>query len=182
MNIAEELDLLEKKFVQLKLSYDQYFLGLGTVKIEPSRERDDLQRKIAIITNVVINNTGLKFKFQSFVGKFNSYSALWSRQMRLKEEGKLFAAQSIKTEQVINKLSELEPKASDEWTNERIDKLFNKVNDVSLGLNGKQFSKNQLKGFIEKSIIDIRSKYNKDVIDFNVVVKDGKIKFVPVLK
>lgn len=191
MNIAEELDQIEKKFSTVKWSYEQYFLGLGTVKIEPARERDEIQRKIAILTNTVINNTSLKFRFQSFVSKFNSYSVLWSRQARLKDEGKLFAAhkQPSQPEQ-----EEVPAKPADEnqeeevkppphiWTDEKINRLLNRVNEVSAEIKNKPYSKDQIQNFVEKSITDIKSKYNKDVVDFTVVVRDGKVKVVPVLK
>ncbi len=77
--------VLEKRVEHLRSTYDQYFQGLE--RVEPLPERDDLRRQILQIRTIQSRNTGLRFRINQLVAKFNVYEDYWNRVARQVEEG-----------------------------------------------------------------------------------------------
>src|SRR5438067_2602942 len=84
-DMHQELDALEKRITQLKINYDQYFLGIE--KLEPARERDDINRFIIDLMGRFVRNTGAKFRRESLKAKFLSYARYWDRILKQIEDG-----------------------------------------------------------------------------------------------
>ncbi len=80
-----ECEALEEELEELKVRYEQYFLGVE--KREPARMREELKKKVLRIKSAFTRNTGLKFRLQSLYARFLSYERLWGRSVREKEEG-----------------------------------------------------------------------------------------------
>ncbi|MEE9613860.1 MAG: MXAN_5187 C-terminal domain-containing protein [Thermodesulfobacteriota bacterium] len=85
MSINEDIPLLDVKLTKLKVEYEQYFMHI--LKREPLRLREDVDRLVRRYSNVPISNTGLKYKYQSLVGRYISYKQYWARTIRAIEEG-----------------------------------------------------------------------------------------------
>ena len=86
MGIQEDISLLENSISELVVKYEQYFLGIE--KREPVPLCENVERFIRRYNTSAITNTMYKFKFNTLVGKFNSYKQYWTRINRLIEEGK----------------------------------------------------------------------------------------------
>jgi len=86
MGVQEDIIFLEERISELVVKYEQYFLGIE--KREPFKLFEDLERFIRRYNTSLIFNTMHKFKFNTLVGKFNSYKQYWTRTNRLIEEGK----------------------------------------------------------------------------------------------
>lgn len=86
MATADDIASLEKKLVQLKADYEQYFMGLQ--KTEPSRLRSEVEKLIQLFSNRKISNTALNFRYKAAVAKFHSYRTYWDRIVREIEEGR----------------------------------------------------------------------------------------------
>ena len=86
MGIQEDVNFLESSIAELVVKYEQYFLGIE--KREPLKLCEDVERFIRRYNTATIVNTMYKFRFNSLVGKFNSYRQYWTRTNRLIEEGK----------------------------------------------------------------------------------------------
>jgi hypothetical protein len=86
MGIQEDVSFLEHSIAELVVKYEQYFLGIE--KREPLKLCEDVERFIRRYNTATIVNTMHKFRFNSLVGKFNSYRQYWTRTNRLIEEGK----------------------------------------------------------------------------------------------
>jgi hypothetical protein len=85
-SLASDIDELAKQLEKLRLSYEQYFLGLE--KREPSKERAHVQRLIREKSGSGVQNTRLKFRLQQLVARYNTFSVHWDRTLRLIEEGR----------------------------------------------------------------------------------------------
>jgi hypothetical protein len=79
------VSVLEKRVEHLRSTYDQYFQGLE--RVEPLPERADLRRQILQIRTIQSRNTGLRFRINQLVAKFNVYEDYWNRVARQVEEG-----------------------------------------------------------------------------------------------
>ena len=86
MEIQEDIAFLEQNIAELVIKYEQYFLGIE--KRAPEKLCEDIERFIRRYNTSTIFNTMYKFKFNTLVGKFNSYKQYWTRINRLIEDGK----------------------------------------------------------------------------------------------
>jgi hypothetical protein len=84
-NIDEDLQLLDARVKQLRLDYEQYFLG--SRPRPPTQLRGDVQKMVAFYANVPIQNTALRFKFNNLRSRFFSFRRHWDETMRKIEEG-----------------------------------------------------------------------------------------------
>ena len=73
------------KLETLRIRYEQYFIGVE--KKAPTALRMDVARLLNDLESVFVNNTALKFKIQSSIQKFTSYSTYWNRTLREIEDG-----------------------------------------------------------------------------------------------
>jgi hypothetical protein len=80
-----ELSELETRIERLRALYEQYFLGLE--KLEPLIARKDVDRRIWVLRREQLRNTGLRFKFQMLIQRYNSFQQYWGRILREIENG-----------------------------------------------------------------------------------------------
>jgi hypothetical protein len=83
--IEEDLGELDRKLKQLKLDYEKYFLG--TRPRAPVLLRGDVQKMIHIFSNTPIQNTGLRFRFNSICSRFQAFKRQWDDTLRKIEDG-----------------------------------------------------------------------------------------------
>src|SRR5262249_40571859 len=83
--IERELEELEARVERLRALYEQYFIGIE--KIEPLISRKDVDRRIWVLRREHIRNTGLRFKFQMLVQRYNTFQQYWQRIGREIENG-----------------------------------------------------------------------------------------------
>jgi hypothetical protein len=70
---------------RVKVLYEQYFMGIE--KIEPGVARKDIARHMIILQQQYIRNTGLRFRFNTMLQKWNIYVTYWNRVLREIENG-----------------------------------------------------------------------------------------------
>ena len=85
MAMEEELRQLDNEIRKLKIQFDLYFVGASPKP--PLDQRDTLDKKIKKLQNNNMKNLGDRFLYNSIVNKFNAYSELWTKSMRVREEG-----------------------------------------------------------------------------------------------
>jgi hypothetical protein len=83
--IEKELEDIEAKLERLRALYEQYFLGME--KLEPAVLRKEVDRKFWVLRREQIRNTGLRFKFQMLIQRYNTYQQYWTRVVREIENG-----------------------------------------------------------------------------------------------
>ena len=83
--LDEELHQLEHRLKQLKLDYEQYFLG--SRPREPRPLRDEIQRQVQQILATPIRNTALRFRFNSTNARFQAFKRQWDNILRQIECG-----------------------------------------------------------------------------------------------
>jgi hypothetical protein len=83
--IAALVDELEQRLERLRVLYDQFFTGIE--KIPPNILQKDVERRIWILRREKIRNTGIRFKFQTMIQRYNTFTSYWMRIMREIENG-----------------------------------------------------------------------------------------------
>ena len=76
---------LETRVDRLRSLYEQYFMGIE--KLIPSVPHKDVDRRIQILRREQPRNTGLRFRFQMVIQRYNTYQSYWMRVCRQIEEG-----------------------------------------------------------------------------------------------
>ena len=84
-NIDEDLQVLDAKVKQLRLDYEQYFLG-SRPRV-PNVLRGEVQKMIAYYANVPIQNTALRFRFNNLRARYFSFRRHWDETVRKIEDG-----------------------------------------------------------------------------------------------
>jgi hypothetical protein len=84
-NTEEDLQVLDAKTKQLRLDYEQYFLG-SRPRV-PSQLRAEVQKMMAYYANIPIQNTALRFKFNNLRARYFSFRRHWDETVRKIEEG-----------------------------------------------------------------------------------------------
>lgn len=82
---ATDLQLLDVKLKQLRMEYEQYFLGAR--KREPQMLRGEVNKTVAYYANAPIRNTALRFLFNNLRARYFTHKRLWDDTCRKIEEG-----------------------------------------------------------------------------------------------
>ncbi|MEW6363183.1 MAG: MXAN_5187 C-terminal domain-containing protein [Acidobacteriota bacterium] len=85
MDLDKELADLDLSITRLKLDYERFFSG--GQKVPPERERDRVAAMIKRLNATSMQNFSQRYLFQVLMTRFYTYSELWNRQMRAREEG-----------------------------------------------------------------------------------------------
>lgn len=186
MALADDITALENKLLQLKIDYEQYFLGYQ--KVAPEKLRLEVDKLVRLLTGQTITNTGLKFRLNAVTAKFGSYRTYWDRIVREIEEGryvrdkfkmKLHEAERQLPPPAQSPAKLPEPAASEENHIKRVYEEYVKA---------RQDTKEPIPKFeavadlIKKQTPLIKEKYNASSVDFKVVIEDGKAKLKAVPK
>ncbi|WP_437814377.1 MXAN_5187 C-terminal domain-containing protein [Sorangium sp. So ce1078] len=83
--VERELEELETRIERLRALYEQYFMGIE--RLEPLIPRKDVERRIWVMRREQIRNTGLRFKFQMLIQRYNTFQQYWGRVSREIENG-----------------------------------------------------------------------------------------------
>ena len=186
MALADDITALERKLLQLKTDYEQYFLGYQ--KIAPERLRVEVDKLVRLLTNQTITNTGLKFKLNTVTAKLGSYRTYWDRTIREIEEGRYvrdkFKMKLHETEKQAPPPAQSPAKQPQAEASEEKD--IKRVYDEYV--KARQDTKEPIPKFeavadvIKKQTPLIKEKYNASAVDFKVVIEDGKAKLKAVPK
>lgn len=76
---------LETRVDRLRSLYDQYFMGIE--RVPPSVPHKDVDRRVQVLRREQIRNTGLRFRFQMIVQRYNTFQTYWMRICRQIEDG-----------------------------------------------------------------------------------------------
>ncbi len=86
LNPVEELALIEKELVDLRVAFDQYLLGLN--RRSPVRRRDRLAERLRKLkAGGLLRGTALRFQLDQLQSKFQSYDRMWVRSLQEREDG-----------------------------------------------------------------------------------------------
>jgi hypothetical protein len=182
--IAEDMTLLDTKLKQLKFEYEQYFIG--SRPREPILTRADVNKLVTRYSNVGIQNTALRFKFNNLCSRFFAMRRQWDETLRKIEAGTyerhVFKAKLHERERGLSEDAPAPVAAKggashDETTAGGTD-LFEAYRTArqSCGEDTGSITRDKLDQLVAKQRAAIQQKYGCDEVRFRVVVEAGKAK------
>ncbi|MDD5285429.1 MAG: hypothetical protein PHD54_06190 [Desulfuromonadaceae bacterium] len=178
MAIAQDIQILDQQLNELISKYEQYFIGLE--KREPLPLLGEVQKMVKRYSNVPINNTMYKHRFNTLVARLNTYREHWNRTVKLMEEGKysrdrfisdLHQRQQSKPEN--NRRTGTSPESESDL--DRIVREFREARKLC-NLSPEKVTRELILATIEKQRPLIAAKLGSDNFTFKVMVEDGKPK------
>jgi hypothetical protein len=191
--LSTQLDELEQRMFLLKIQYEKFFLG--TEKLEPTRDRDMLQRFVRDIVEdqTLIRNPSQRHRYEALKSRLGSYEYYWTRQLRMLEQGthprQKFKAKIRERErdEILRAEGEKLDRQRVRKKSEREDEAFRSVYDQYMEVRGKcgqdvNVPFETVRQALEKQAGVLKSKYKCRSIRFKVVEEDGKarVKAIPV--
>lgn len=171
----ETIEILDRKLGMLKRDYDQYFLG--TRPREPHMLRQEVQKMVSLLSNSPIQNTALRFKFNSLCSRYQAFKRQWDDTLRKIEAGTYerhkFKADIRKRQGAAtagSKPTSGAAPASD---------LYQEYVDARLacGQSTSGVSREKLEKTLAKQREQLQKKFGSDAsFSFRVAVEDGKVR------
>jgi hypothetical protein len=169
----QDLEILSRKLNQLKLAYDQYFLG--SRPREPSALRDEIQKAVLVYSNEPMQNTAVRFKFSSINSRYQCFKRQWTETLRKMEDG------TYERHRFRAKLHERQvdsaPVAAQSAPSNAGD-IYDAYLEArrSCGQPIERLSPAKLDSILDKQRVAIRKRFGDCEVKFRVVVEDGKAK------
>lgn len=183
MALADDITALEKKLIQLKTGYEQYFLGMQ--KTAPEKLRSEVEKLIRLYTNQTITNTALNFRLNTVVAKFSSYRTYWDRTVREIEEGRYIREKfRMKLHDRMSPPVQptARPAAAGPSEEDNIKRVYDEYVKARKSTNEPIPKFEAVADMIKKQTPVIKEKYKAGSVDFKVVIEDGKAKLKAVPK
>src|SRR5262245_18544365 len=187
-DIEEDLMLLDARLKQLKLEYEQYFMG-GR-KREPQLLRGEVQKIISYYANVPIRNTGHRFKFNNLRARFFAFRRHWEDTLRKIEGGSYekhrFQAELHERERGREEAGAAQTPAPPVGAapGDELERLFCAFVDAreQTGQGSAGLTRERLGAQLEQQAATLRQRFGVAEVRFRVVVEDGraKLKATPV--
>ncbi len=173
-NLDESLKILDSKLGQLKLVYEQYFLG--TRPREPISERRDVDKTFLKLASQTIQNTALRFRFRSMSSKHQAFKRQWDDTLRKIENGTYSRHRFKANLHERDRLATPKPTQSDAPQN--MGQLFDAYQEAarSCGMDLASMSQQKLESALEKQRTSLRERYGDEQFRFNVIVREGRVK------
>ena len=173
MPTEEELEILGRKLNQLKLAYDQYFLG--SRPREPAMVRDEVAKLMLTYSNHGIQNTAMRFKFSSICSRYQAYKRQWSETLRKIEAGTYERHQfKAKLHGGARPIPEEKPAPAGPNRSEVYDAYLEARR--ACGQSVDELSPAKLDAILDKQESALRGRFGDVDVRFRVVVEDGKAK------
>jgi len=183
----DDLHTLESKLKALKLDYEQYFLG--TRPREPAQARSEVQKLFTIYTNTPIQNTALRFRFNSLCARYFALRRQWDLTLRQIEEG-TYSRHVFKANlhDRLRPTAEAAPAAAAEKHPEKAASDAEEVYQAyitacrSTGEDTRTLTPERMAKVLRGQAEAIRKQYGCEEVRFRVVVEGGKarLKAMPV--
>ena len=176
-DIEEDLHLLDARLKQLRMEYEQYFLGFR--KREPQLVRAEVQKIISYYANVPIRNTGHRFKFNNLRARFFALRRHWDETQRKIEEGRYerHRFQADLHERVRSTAREAPDPSTPPGAGE-LDRLCEAwlAARAATGQPTAGLSRERLAAQLEQQTAAIRERFGAGEVRFRIVVEDGRAK------
>lgn len=173
--IEEELGEIEHKMRQLKVRYDQFFYG--NQKLPPTLLRSQVEALIRKYANVTMRGFAQRFRFNTLLIRYQAYSELWTRRMRMQEEGTrpgLAARSQVEVqEQLVARARIADPRVESERLREIYEKFV--ACRAASGGNKKSVSFDKFVRGVAGQVAQLRKSSGCAEIELRLIVKNDEV-------
>jgi hypothetical protein len=173
VSFEQDLRVLDHKLRQLKLDYERYFLG--NRPREPVMLLSEVQKLIVIYSNQAIQNTGLRFKFNSLCSRFQAHKRQWNETLRKIEQG-TYSRHRFKAKLHDRERLAADPPAASAGRPLDDPELFAAYVEArrACGQDVQSLTPDKLRAILSKQEDSPLNRYDERELRFQVVVEDGK--------
>ncbi len=175
-SIEADIHQLESGLKQLKVQYDMFFAG--SLKHEPVELRSRIEKLIKRHMNSSMQKYAQRFRFNALVARFNSLSELWSKAIRVMEEGDRplpsLAGLDPRRERLVTRCR-ITGAAGEEADLRRVYEKFIEARRLSKSSKGKDLSFEKFVRGITGQTQRLRKQSGCAEIELRVVVRDDQV-------
>jgi hypothetical protein len=172
LHTDEELEILSRKLMSLKLAYDQYFLG--SRPREPVMLAGEVSKLVIVYSNQAIMNTSMRFKFNSIVSRYQAFKRQWTDTLRKIEAG-TYSRHQFKAKLHERPAQQVEPVARPAQDRKEIYAAFVEARQAC-GQSVSDLTAAKLDDLLNRQEHELRKRYGDAQVRFKVVVENGKPK------
>jgi hypothetical protein len=171
VGFEEDMRLLKERMRQLEIEWEQWFAGVLTKP--PWESQRIIENVIKRYSRNPPRSLSEQSVFQMYQAKFNTYSEMWNRRQRLKEEGRLPGG----PEQRVPRRSPAAPEVPP--SKDKMRDVFDNFVAAreQAGQSTGKLTFDAFKQQLSKQRTKLKSERGYEV-DFGVSVKDGKVSLV----
>jgi hypothetical protein len=173
VGFEEDMNRLRQKMKQLETEYEQWFSG--ALPVPPWESQKAVEKIIKFYSRSAPHGLAEQSVFQMHQAKYNSYSEMWNRRMRLKEEGKLLTGKEERAQRVSARAEKEPAPGRDKFRDVFESYLFAKE---KTGQAPGKLSYDHFKRQLEARAKQLRVERGYEDVDFGVSIKDGKVSLV----
>lgn len=174
--VSEELQILENKIKQLKFEYEQYFSG--SRPREPAMLRGEVQKIVGRYSNTPIQNTAMRFRFNSLCARFFALRRHWDSVLRRIEEGTyerhIFKAKLRHRARAEESTATAAKASRGEGGADLFSSYLSARKECGESISG--VTRERLEKVISEQRSALRRRYACDDVRFRVVIENGKTK------
>lgn len=188
MTTEEMIDTFEESLKRLKALYDLFFSGAR--KLPPSEDRRRLDALVHEVAKLRIRDNGIRFRFNTLLGRYNQYKELWGRLMREREEGPVdfrkrrammsgaSPEKSPKTAEprVTSPQADSYVKVNSGNSSAAMVELFQQIAKANAELGKAAIPLEQVTAMVQKQMELLGSRYQTNTFGFRVDTSEGKVK------
>jgi hypothetical protein len=168
----EELEILSRKLMSLKLAYDQYFLG--SRPREPVMLAGEVNKLVVTYANQAIKNTAMRFKFNSIVSRYQAFKRQWTDTLRKIEMG-TYERHQFKAKLHERPAQQAEPVTRPAQDRREIYEAFVEARQAC-GQSVSDLTASKLDQILDKQERELCERYGSGQVRFKVVVENGRAK------
>jgi len=168
----EELELLGRKLLSLRLAYDQYFLGARPR--EPIMLAEEVRKLVVVYSNQTIQNTAMRFKFNSIVSRYQAFKRQWTDTLRKIEEG-TYARHQFKAKLHGRPAPPPDPGARPPQHRKEVYEALVEARRAC-GQDVENLTRAKLDEILDRQERELSERYGDSQVRFKVVVENGRAK------
>jgi hypothetical protein len=96
MSLEDDLNGLDNSIRQLQIEWDKFFGGVE--RKPPNDLKTRVEALIRRYANAEMRNNTERFRYQTLTARYNTFNELWSKKLRLREEGKILGVHGLKAD------------------------------------------------------------------------------------
>ncbi|MCB0339200.1 MAG: hypothetical protein KDD53_06335 [Bdellovibrionales bacterium] len=175
LDLESELKLLEALIADLKVQYEQYFLGIR--ELAPEKLHRETKLQIKKLIKAPFKSATVRFRLRTLESRYHTFNNYWQRTLKQREEG-VYRRDVFKAElREKIALEEASQGSAASAANKSLEGLFQSYKSAL----EKQTGKRQDIDFsaFRKSLVsrakDFKEKHGVKKVSFKVQVKEGKV-------
>lgn len=175
-NINFQLDYFEKKLLELKILYEQYFCEL--LPLQPEIEHQEMKNLVRVLLRTPFKNSQANFRLKNLILRFQTLQTYWERVLKQREEG-TYKGDKFRTNlrKQIKEENLLKKKTQSDNEERMLKELYNSYKKAlkENGLTNSEIDYSSFKSSLKKKSDLLIKEKNASSINFRVAVEKGKV-------